>query len=258
MKHLITFLLLFCFSTALGFEGPDFMILGRDCLDEITPVDSLISNNNAAPIECEFANASLYDIKKLDWYYGQVAFNTRLGKYGFSFVDYGIKNLYETQKYNISFCRPIWSTLSIGGGFYRDMLIFGGGDKREHNDFLSIKTSYTYKTAGLLISAGEIPIKRGEKRSAKHIELLCAANWRAGDLILLHGIYYKDDQNFSRFDFGQRLNLARSFAVDAGLLTGPQVYYLGTVISYKRFAFKYVFYDVTQLPSCWSLALIVR
>jgi hypothetical protein len=257
MKHLIA-LLLIGFSTAFGFEGPDFMILGRDCLNEITPANSLSSSQNNSPIECKFANANLYDIKKLDWYYGQVAFNTRLGKYGFSFIDYGIKNLYETQRYRISYDRPIWSSLTIGASFSRDMLIFGDAETRDHNDFLSFKSSFVYKTIGLLISASEIPTKRGEKRSAKHIELLTAANWRAGDLVSLHGIYFKDDQNYSRFDFGQRLNLAQSFAVDAGLLTGPQVYYLGTVISYKRFAFEYVFYDVTQLPSCWSLALIYR
>jgi hypothetical protein len=257
MKHLIVVLLI-GFSTAFGFEGPDFMILGRDCLDEITADDPLFSNKGDSPVECKFANASLYDIKKLDWYYGQVAFNTRFGRYGLSFIDYGIKNLYETQKYHISFSLPIWSTLSIGAGFSRDILIFGGDYKRDHNDFLSLKTSFVYKTIGLLVSTSEIPAKRGEKRSAKHAELLAAANWRASDFVSLHSIYFKDDQNYTRFDLGQRLNLARSFAIDAGLLTGPQVYYLGTVISYKRFAFEYVFYDVTQLPGCWSLALIYR
>jgi hypothetical protein len=257
MKYLIVILLI-GFSTAFGFEGPDFMILGRDCLDEIKPADSLLTNINSSPIECKFANASLYEIKKLDWYYGQVACSTRFGEYGFCFIDYGIKNLYETQKYQLSFSLPIWSTLSVGAGFSRDILIFGGDYKRDHNDFLSLKTSFVYKTIGLLVSAREIPTKRGEKRSTKHIELLAAANWRASDLVSLHGIYFKDDQNCSRFDFGQRLNLAQSFSIDAGLVTGPQVYYLGTVISYKRFAFEYVFYDVTQLPSCWSLAVIYR
>lgn len=249
---------MFCLSTAPGFEGPDFMILGRDHLAEITPADSLYPNENISPIECKFANARLYDINKLDWYYGQVAVNTRWGKCGISFIDYGIKNLYETQKYQVSFSRPFWSTLSIEVGLSRDVLLFGDNFRRDHNDFLSLKGSFVYKKIGLLASAGEIPTKRGEKRSAKHAELLTAANWSASDLVSLHGIYFKDDQNYSRFDFGQRLRLARSFAIDAGLLTGPRIYYLGTIISYKGFAFEYVFYNVTQLPGCWSLALIFR
>ncbi len=257
MKILIIFIII-GFSTAFGFEGPDFMILGRDCLDEIAPVDSLVFSPKRYPVECKFANASLYDIKKLDWYHGQVSFNTRFGRYSFSFTDYGIKDLYETQKYHISFSKPILSTLTMGVGFSRDILIFGGDYKRDHNDFLSLKTAFVYKTIGLLASVNEIPTKRGEKRPAKHIELVAAANWHISGFVSLHGIYLKDDQNYSRFDFGQKLTLAEPFSIKAGFLTGPQVYYLGTIISYKGFAFEYVFYDVTQLPGCWSFALIFR
>jgi hypothetical protein len=257
MKNLIAFIII-SFSTAIGFEGPDFMILGRDCLDEITPVDSFIFSPKRYPVECKFANASLYDLKKLDWYYGQVSLNTRFGKYSFSFTDYGIKDLYETQKYSVSFSRPVLSPLTVGVGFTRDVLIYGGDYKRDHNDFFSVKTSFVYKTIGLLASAREIPTKRGVKRQAKHIELVAAANWRTSSIISLHGIYLKDDQNYSRVDFGQKLTLTEPIAIQAGFLTGPQVYYLGTIISYKEFAFEYVFYDVTQLPGCWSLALIFR
>lgn len=257
MKKLAVFLIV-SLSAAFGFEGPEFMILGRDYLDEITFDDSLYSTKQTKPVECKFADASLFDIKKLDWYYGRFGVNTALGKFGISFINYGIPDLYERQKYEISYKHRLWTTLCVGADFSRERYHYKGYFRDETNDFLSFNTSYSVKTIGLLVAVSEIPTKRGVKLNSKHAELITAVNWRASDLVALHGIFFKDDMNHTRFDIGQKLSLAEPLAINAGILTGPQTYYLGTILSYKGFAFEYVFYDVTQLPGCWSLALIFR
>ena len=257
MKKLIAFLII-SVSAANGFEGPEFMLIGRDCLNEIAFNDSISLNHTKIPIEFECTDGNLHNIKKLDWYRGKLGFKTKFGKVGFSFINYGIRNLYERQKYAVSYNRNIWSTLSMSAEFSREVYNYDGYYRLEHNDFLSFNSSYSLKTFGIYIAVSELPTKRGIKLNSPNPELLGAIKWRASNSITLHGIYFKDDINYSRFDIGQKLTLAEPIAISAGFLTGPQVYYLGTNISYKGFAFEYVFYDVTQLPGCWSLALIFR
>lgn len=257
MKNLIA-LLVISFSASYAFEGPEFMLLGRDYLDEISnnePSSPLIKSN---PIELKLSDSNLYNIKKLNWNYGKIVCKTRVGKFGFTFINYGIHNLYERQSYAVSFNRRIWSTLAINSEFSREVYNYEWYYRLEHNDFLAFGASYSFKTIGLLAAINELPVKRGVKYNSKHPEIVSALNWKANSMVTLHGIYFKDDINYSRFDIGQKLTLAEPLAINAGFLTGPQIYYLGTVISFKRFAFEYVFYDVTQLPSCWSLALIYR
>lgn len=257
MKKLIL-LLVFAVSTAYGFEGPEFILLGRDYLEEISNYESSSPWIKSNPFELKLSDANLYNIKNLDWYYGKIRCKTKIGKLGFSFINYGINNLYERQKYAVSYDRRIWSTLALAAEFSREVYNYEGYYRLEHNDFLAFNASYLFKTIGVLAAVNELPTKRGVKYNSKHLELVGAVNWQANSIVGLHGIYFKDDLNYSRFDIGQKLNLAEPLAVTAGFITGPQVYYLGTIISYKGFAFEYVFYDVTQLPGCWSLALIIR
>lgn len=257
MRHLLVFIIL-SLSVVYGFEGPEFMLIGRDYLDEITLNDTISFNYKPRAFEFKLADANLYGIRKLDWHYGQLKINTAIGKFRASLTNYGIPDLYVRQKYEMSYRRHIWSTLYVGAGFFRETYNFSGFYSRENNDFISLNSTYSLNKIGIFIGASELPTKRDIKLDSPNPELLGAIKWRAGKSMTLHGIYFKDDINHSRFEIGQQLTLAEPISIGAGFITGPQVYYLGTIISYKGFAFEYVFYDVTQLPGCWSLALIFR
>ncbi|NLI15152.1 MAG: hypothetical protein GX409_02575 [candidate division Zixibacteria bacterium] len=234
------------------------MLIGRDCFKEMADKDAIFTSHNRSLFEFELIDAELYNIRKLDWYYGRLIFTTTIGKFGVTFIDYGISGLYERQKYAIAYNRPILSTLYCGTEFSREMYNFPGTANNGSNDFLSMAAAYAFCNIETYAAIKEIPIKRDIKLNAPNPEFSGAIRWRAAKSISLYGIYFKDDMNHSRYDFGQKLALSEPLAISAGFLTAPQVYYLGTNISYKRFAFEYVFYDVSQLPSCWSLALIIR
>jgi hypothetical protein len=257
MKNvMLCFALLWSVTYAL--EGPDFMLIGRRYLPALDSSEITTFSTNHNVLDIYFSNANLYDIKSLNWFYGEFDYHTYWGNFGLNFRDYGINDLYSSTRLDLSYSRPLIGRLSIGAGYVHDSHSYGDRLFRGANDYLSVNSVFS---SGRLSFAGylnDIPIHKGIKGYAYHPEIILSSYWQAEDILALYAIYYKDHENHSRLNLGQKLRIAGPLFLEAGLITSPQVYYLGTTIAYKRFAFEYAFYDFTQLPGCWSLALIYR
>jgi hypothetical protein len=234
------------------------MLIGRHSLPSAVIPESIAVNDWERPLGFYFSNANLYGIKSLNWVYGMLDFRIRWGRLGLAFRDYGIRDLYSDTKTEISFIRPVWRSLAAGLSLTHDRRAYGDNLFRGANDYFSIRGIYSLSTVNFMAGLVNVPFHRGIKGTAKYPESILAVDWQAEDIISLYGLFYKDDENHTRLDLGQKLLLAKPLVIDVGFLTGPQVYYAGAVITYKRIAFEYIFYDVNELPGCWSLTLSYR
>jgi hypothetical protein len=110
----------------------------------------------------------------------------------------------------------------------------------------------------IAISVGNLSLKRAGKGYSDKPELIVSCFWPADEILSLYGAYYKDRLDKSRFLIGQKLELIKPLIIEAGLLSGPEIYFIGMEIIYKRFVFGYTLFDIGRLPNCSRLTLSYR
>lgn len=239
-------------------EGPDFMLVS----DYYIPTDE---GFNITPIPYDKAgfsavlrNASLYGIGSLDWIYSGAKIYSQFGSIGVIFRDYGINDLYSSTVFTIFLQKSFWRKISIGAGYSHMAYNYGDNVYQISEDRISLGAGWRLRGFSITVSIDNRPVNKTKRGYSDKLELVAAGFWPADEILSLYGAYYKDRLDKSRFLIGQKLELLKPLVIEAGLLSGPEIYFIGLEVIYKRFVFGYTLFDLGRLPDCSRLTLSYR
>jgi hypothetical protein len=243
---------------AFCLEGPDFMLVG----DYYIPADNGFSITTVpydkTGFSAVFRNCLLYGIGSLNWIYSGVKVYSQFGSAGVIFRDYGIKKLYSSTDFSFFLQKSLWRKISIGVGYSHIGYSYGDNVYQSFSDIVSFGAGWRLMDINIAISVGNLSLKRAGNEYSDKPEVIASCFWPAGEILSLYGAYYKDRINKSRFLIGQNLELIKPLIIKAGLLGGPEIYFVGMEIIYKRFVFGYTLFDIGRLPNCSRLTLSYR
>ena len=249
-------LMLFIISPLFGFEGPDYMLIGDLHVPNQKYFNLSCLPHNNSGVDAIFRNASLYGINSLNWNYAGARVYSETGAFIASFRSYGIKNLYSSTMFSLLFQKVLFRQASFGFGYSRKEHNYGENLYKTSFDIFSFSAGASYKNYSLNVALDNLAFKKREYNN--NPELVMAVNWQANKVLNIYSSFFNDSRKKSRFSIGQDLVLHKSYILKAGLLSGPEVYFIGFEIVYKHIVFGYTYYDIGGLPDCSRLTLSYR
>jgi hypothetical protein len=244
-------------ATAFSLEGPDLMLLG----DQFAPDNKSMSltslPDSAFHVEAATRHAYLYGIKSLNWTYASARYDFKNNSAVIAFRSYGIDKLYQSSWYSIAARKSVIKKLSFGLGYTRNELVYGDNLLKISEDFIAIDAGANFDKFALRASAGNIALDKNNKKYNKP-EYTAACFWQADSSLSVSCLLFNDKRDHNRLMITQNLAVHKSLIIIAGLISGPEVYYAGFEIVYKRFVFGYTFYAIGGLDDCSRLSLGYR
>ncbi|MCP4582618.1 MAG: hypothetical protein GY839_13495 [candidate division Zixibacteria bacterium] len=252
---LISFL---CYAISFSFEGPDLMLLGPDYVFEDKSINLVGTDSTGNGISASAAQASLYGIKSLDWTY--VA--SRITKKGWSsaitFRSYGIKDIYMSSKYSIYLGKSVSRFLLVGLSYSHLTKTYGNNLYKSADDIFSIGLGLRYSELNLRAQIDNLKFDNSGDIPDNKPEIIIAGNWQTEKSFSIYALLYNDPRDHSRLILGQNLELHNSANLIAGIISGPELYFAGIEMVYKRIVFGYTYFDVGGLGDCSKLTVTYR
>lgn len=248
---------LFLSSYAIALEKPDFMLMGMNFIPEREAFNLCSSPTEDDGLKLSFQDASLYGIGSLRWMYAGLRYSYRCWTFGGAFRDYGINDLYESSDYALIIHRLFAERYSLGMGYTRSEKNFGDNFYRSSVNMLQFSAGVKLDPVNFDATIGNISLNDADNVNGDP-EILLAGSWLANEALTILGLYYRNPYHHDRILLGQNLNLNRTIIISAGLMSSPEVYYVGFEIVYKSFVFGYTFYDLADLPNCTKVTVSYR
>lgn len=257
MRTVLLFIL-FISSLASAFEGPDYMLYGETYVANKNAINLYsFSENDGSDIQATFQHASLYGINSLDWNFTLAKYSNSYWSVTGIFRDYGIANIYAAPTYSLNVSHLFFDRAALGIGFERAERTYGDNLYSDSDNALSLNSGITLTGLNFNLIIDQIQLNH-KKYYAYNPEIVASACWYADNALTIFGLFYRNKSSHDRFLIGQNLRLNEILTINAGLLSGPEVYYAGFEIVYKRFAIGYTLYDISALPNCSKFYLTYR
>ncbi len=242
---------------AFCLEGPDLMLLGDCYIPGPGGFNLCSAEPQTGGMKLTLQNASLYDIRSLDWNYAGIRYSSGCWTIAGDFRMYGVNSLYESDQYQVMIHYLFVERLSIGAGYGRKELNFGDGLYKTSINILRFSSGFKLDNFSLDLTVDNIALNDDDK-AVGDPEYLFSGAWPVYRELTVYSIYYRNPYKHDRFLLGQDLKLNKHLNINAGLISGPEVYFVGLEIVYKGLVFGYTYYDVAGLPDCSKLTLNYR
>lgn len=257
IKLVLTILILLT-PMAFCLEGPDFMLIG----DYYIPTDNgfciTSKSYDKAGLSAVFRSASLYGVGSLNWVNGGARLYSQSGSVGVIFRDYGIDDLYSSTTFMIFLQKALWRKISVGAGYSNMAYSYGDDVYQISYDRISFGAGWSLQDFNIAVLVDNQSFNNNKNGYSGEMEFITAGSWSVNEILSLYGAYFKDNLDVNRFLIGQKLELVKPLIIEAGFLSGPEIYFIGLEIIYKRFVFGYTLFDIGGLPDCSRLTLSYR
>jgi len=252
------FIAIFILSSAVfGLEGPDFMLLGTSCVPDPEFYNICSPESFNSGFELSLQNASLYDIDALDWNYAGLSYSDGCWKTAAVFRMYGVNDLYESTWYSVVLHRLFKEKYSIGIGYSRKDLDIGDGLYRQGFDIFRLSSGVKLNNFSVEIAVDNLAANDSDNVTGDP-ELFLSGDWQVYKELSVFSVYYRNPFKHDRFIFGQNLGLNEYMNISAGLISGPEIYFVGFEIVYKRLLIGYTYYDLAGLADSFKFTVSYR
>ncbi|OQX91659.1 MAG: hypothetical protein B6D58_06905 [candidate division Zixibacteria bacterium 4484_95] len=254
---LVLMILILLTPVAFCLEGPDFMLIGDYYIPTGNGFCITAKSYDKAGLSTVFRSASLYGVGSLKWINSGVKLYSQFGSVGVVFRDYGINDLYSSTAFKIFLQKSLLWKISLGASYSHNAYIYGDDTYRSSHDEISFTAGWSLHdlNIAILIDNKSLNNKNGY---SDELEFIISGCWSANEILSFYGVYFKDKLDKNRFLIGQKLELIKPLIIEAGFLSGPEIYFVGLEVVYKRLVFGYTFFDVGALPDCSRLTLSYR
>lgn len=200
-------------------------------------------------LKISLQNASLYDINSLNWNYAGLSYSSGCWTITNTFRSYGINKLYESARYSTALHYLITERISIGAGYTHQEINYGDALYKTSLNILRFSTGLKLNSFNLDLSVDNITLN-DEVNAVGDPEYFLSGSWRVYEELTVFSLYYRNPFKHDRFMFGQNLGINKHLNINAGIMSGPEVYFVGLEVVYKRLVFGYTYYDLAGLPNC--------
>lgn len=249
-------ILLLCGTTA-ALEGPDFMLTNRIYSADDYYFSLLRQPTDNYNFDLTFEDASLYGLSSLKWNFVGARFDYGAASLSICYRTYGINDLYESPTFSVYAQKGLKRIFWIGAGLSRRDLCYGDNLYRTAQNMLLLGGGIKFARIDLSAYLENSSILSKSLYSEK-TEGLITASWLVQETLTFSLSVYSDRQHHQRIALGQYLGLTDQLAINAGLLSDPEIFFAGFEFIYRGFILGYTYYDIGGLPDCSKLTLAYR
>ena len=249
--------LLLSFGTVTALEGPDFMLINKIYVADNRHFSLVRQPADSYEFDLAAENAALYGVSSLKWNFFGVRFDYRAASFSLYYRTYGIEDLYDAPIISAFLQKKVRRAISLGLGVSHRDLRYGNTIYRTTDNRLLIGGGIKFakiEVTGFIESSSVF----SKNQNSEKTEALLAGSWQAQETLTISFSVYSDRRRHQRIALGQYLGLTDQLAINAGLLSDPEIFYAGFEFIYRGFILGYTYYETGGLPDCSKLTLAYR